>query len=894
MESSAASFICLRSDGINAIHRTMYKQIIIRGARQHNLKNLDLELPRDQLIVVTGLSGSGKSSLAFDTIFGEGQRRYVESLSAYARQFLQMMEKPDVDSIEGLSPAISIEQKTITRNPRSTVATVTEIQDYLRLLYSRLGTPCCPRCNIPIQSQTIDQIVEQVHAGVSGVEIQILAPIVRERKGEYRKELEDFLKKGFTRARVDGEIIRLDAPPKLERHKMHSIELVVDRFPLDSSISRERVRNSIEYSVKLGKGDVIVLSGRSEKLFSVNRACPKCGFNFPELEPRFFSFNSPVGACPECDGIGEVGASTSSYRIAEKKAEEVLLTSTASARELYYSPTKEALDQWQVAEDDLEEEESRPCPMCHGTRLRLEALSVKIENLNIADVMELPVSEADKLFQSWKFRDQEELIAVPILQEIREKLGFLTRVGLEYVSLDRRISTLSSGEAQRVRLASQIGAKLRGILYVLDEPTIGLHPRDNLRLIDALQTMKKIGNTVIVVEHDEETIRSADYVVDLGPRAGKLGGEIVAAGSLSSVLKNPASLTAAYLTGHRKIPLPAKRRKPARGYLEIHGATQHNLKNIDAKFPIGLFTGVTGVSGSGKSTLIIDILYKALAKKLYKSRLTPGAHLALKGIEHIDKIINIDQAPIGRTPRSNPATYVGLFNHIRDFFAQLPESKIRAYTPGRFSFNVTEGRCAECRGYGETRIIMHFMPDVFVLCDICGGKRYNQQTLEITYEGKNIADVLDMTITEALEFFQYHPQMKARLEILEQVGLGYVHLGQSATTLSGGEAQRIKLAKELCKRNTGKTLYILDEPTTGLHFEDIKHLLEILTRLVNLGNTVIVIEHNLEIIKCTDYIIDLGPEGGSAGGRIVASGTPESIARNKKSMTGRFLVPHLD
>jgi excinuclease ABC subunit A len=871
----------------------MYKEINVRGARQHNLKNIDLDLPRNQLIVVTGLSGSGKSSLAFDTIFGEGQRRYVESLSAYARQFLQMMEKPDVDSIEGLSPAISIEQKTITRNPRSTVATVTEVQDYLRLLYARLGTPFCPRCNIPIQSQTIDQIVEQILAGEKNSEIQILAPIVRGRKGEYRKELEDFSKKGFSRARVDGTITFLDAPIKLERHKLHNIELIVDRFPL-GDVQRDRIRNSAEYALKLGKGDLVVLSGSKEKLFSINRACSKCGFNFPELEPRFFSFNSPIGACPECDGIGEVGSASRIYRLAEKKAEDILITTTPSARELYYSPTKDALDQWQVAEDELDEDEAVVCPVCDGTRLRQEALSVRIGGRNIAQVMSQSVTEADCLFESWRFSDQESLIAKPILREMREKLGFLSKVGLEYVSLDRKIATLSSGEAQRVRLASQIGAKLRGILYVLDEPTIGLHPRDNRRLIDALVTMKDLGNTVLVVEHDEQTIRSADYVVDLGPRAGKNGGAVMAAGTLSKVLNNQESLTAAYLTGRKRIAVPQIRRTPSRGFIHVHGAAEHNLQNIHAKFPIGLLTVVTGVSGSGKSTLVLDILYKAMSKALYKSKAVPGKHSRIEGTDKIDKVINIDQAPIGRTPRSNPATYVGLFNHIREFFAQLPESRIRGYTPGRFSFNVTDGRCAECRGYGETRIIMHFMPDVFVRCDVCGGKRYNQQTLEVTYEGKNIADVLDMTISEALEFFQYHPQMKARLEVLEQVGLGYIHLGQSATTLSGGEAQRIKLAKELCKRSTGKTLYILDEPTTGLHFEDVRHLLEILLRLVDNGNTIIVIEHNLEIVKCADYILDLGPEGGTGGGKIVAEGTPEIIAAAKNSITGAYIAEVLN
>lgn len=871
----------------------MYTHIIIRGARQHNLKNIDLDLPRNQMIVITGLSGSGKSSLAFDTIFGEGQRRYVESLSAYARQFLQMMEKPDVDSIEGLSPAISIEQKTITRNPRSTVATVTEVQDYLRLMYSRLGVPHCPNCKIPIESQTVDQIVARIEKGKRGASVILLAPIVRERKGEYRKDLEDYLKRGFTRARIDGELVSLDSNIRLERHKMHTIELVVDRFPLDASIGHERIRNSAEQALKLGKGDMMVLTDGKEQLFSIKRACPRCGFNFPELEPRFFSFNSPLGACPVCDGIGEVGAAANSYRRAEKNAEEIMISSAASSRELYYSPTKDALAQWQVAEDELVEEEARVCPSCRGMRLRPEALSVLIAGQNIAGVMALSVVEADALFETWKFGEQESMVSGPILKEIREKLSFLTRVGLDYVSLDRRIATLSSGEAQRVRLASQIGAKLRGILYVLDEPTIGLHPRDNLRLIEALKTMKEIGNTVVVVEHDEETIRAADYVVDLGPGAGKAGGSIVASGTLAAVLKSPASLTADYLTGRRKITAPARRRKAERGYIEVVGAAEHNLKNINVKFPIGLFSVVTGVSGSGKSTLVVDILYKAVARQIYKSKEAPGAHERIDGLDQIDKIINIDQAPIGRTPRSNPATYVGLFNHVRDFFAQLPESRVRGYSPGRFSFNVAAGRCAECRGYGETRIFMHFMPDVYVRCDICGGKRYNQQTLEVLHEGRSIADVLDMTIAEAHEFFQYHPQIKSKLEVLEQVGMGYIHLGQSATTLSGGEAQRIKLSKELSRRSTGKTLYILDEPTTGLHFEDIRHLIEILSRLVDAGNTVVVIEHNPEIMKCADHIIDLGPEGGIYGGNVVATGPPETIARSKKSLTGKYLAGFL-
>ena len=871
----------------------MYKEIIVRGARQHNLKNLDLELPRDKLIVITGLSGSGKSSLAFDTIFGEGQRRYVESLSSYARQFLQQMEKPDVDSIEGLSPAISIEQRTITRNPRSTVATVTEIQDYLRVLYSRLGVPHCPQCRIAIQSQTVDQIVSQILAFNQGAKIQLLAPIVRERKGEYRKELEEYQKRGYSRARIDGVLVTLEGSMRLERHKLHNIEIIIDRFPLDGSVAPERIRSSTELTLKLGNGDLMVLADGTERLFSVNRACPKCGFNFPEIEPRFFSFNSPLGACPECDGIGEVSTASLYYREVERKAQEVLITSSATAADLYYSPTKTALAQWQVAEDNLPEQEEMICPVCRGARLRAEALAVRVSGKNIADVMGLPVTTAEQLFKSWRFSEKDSLIAEPLLKEIREKLGFLCNVGLEYVTLNRKIGTLSAGEAQRVRLASQIGARLRGILYVLDEPTIGLHPRDNQRLINALHAMKAIGNTVIVVEHDEQTIRSADFIVDLGPGAGKGGGYIVAAGTVDKVLKNSDSLTGAYLSGRRRIEIPAKRRAANRGYLEIRGAAEHNLKNLNVKFPLGLFTVVTGVSGSGKSTLVIDILYKAVAKKLHNAKETPGKHSKIEGLDQIDKIINIDQAPIGRTPRSNPATYVGLFGHIRDFFAQLPESRIRGYSPGRFSFNVAAGRCGECRGYGETRIFMHFMPDVFVRCEICAGKRYNQQTLEVLYEGRSIADVLEMTISEATQFFQYHPQMKSKLQILDQVGLGYIHLGQPATTLSGGEAQRIKLAKELCKRSTGKTLFILDEPTTGLHFEDVKHLLQILLHLVDLGNTVVVIEHNPEIIKCADYIIDLGPEGGDKGGKLVATGTPNTIAHNPRSLTGNYLAEHL-
>ncbi len=871
----------------------MYKSILIRGARQHNLKNIDLELPRNQFIVITGLSGSGKSSLAFDTIFGEGQRRYVESLSAYARQFLQQMEKPDVDSIEGLSPSISIEQKTITRNPRSTVATVTEIQDYLRLLYSRLGVPHCPRCKIAIQSQTVDQIVTQILSEKAGTAITLLAPVVRDRKGEYRKELEEFQKKGFPRARIDGTIVSLETPVKLERHKLHTIELAIDRFPLDQAMDAARIRPSIELALKWGKGDLIRLTEKDERLFSINRACPKCGFNFPELEPRFFSFNSPLGACPECDGIGEISAASLYYREVERMAEGVLLSSSAASAELYNSPHKSALAQWQVAEDNLPEDEAKVCPACHGTRLRKEANSVLIQGRNISEITSLPASEAERLFESWCFSEQESLIAGPVLKEIREKLGFLEKVGLDYVSLDRRIGTLSSGEAQRVRLAGQIGAKLRGILYVLDEPTIGLHPRDGQKLIDALLAMRDVGNTVVVVEHDEQTIRAADFMVDLGPGAGKGGGYVVAAGPLKTVMKSPESLTAAYLSGAKRIPIPSKRKSPQRGYLTVRGASEHNLKNIDVGFPLGLFTVVTGVSGSGKSTLVIDILHRAVSRKLYDSKETPGKHLRLEGLEKIDKIINIDQTPIGRTPRSNPATYVGLFGPVRDFFAQLPESRIRGYTPGRFSFNVANGRCAECRGYGQTRIFMHFMPDVYVHCDICGGQRYNQQTLEVLYEGKNIADVLKMTITEAAQFFDFHPQIKPKLDVLERVGLGYIQLGQAATTLSGGEAQRIKLSKELSKRSTGKTLYILDEPTTGLHFEDVKHLLLILISLVDAGNTVIVIEHNPEIIKSADYVIDLGPEGGSQGGRIIAKGTPEVITRTKKSVTGHYLQKHI-
>src|ERR1700729_2059538 len=924
----------------------MPAQVIkISGARQHNLRNLHLEIPREKLVVITGLSGSGKSSLAFDTLYAEGQRRYVESLSAYARQFLDQMERPDVDSIEGLSPSIAIEQKTTTRSPRSTVGTITEIYDYLRVVFSAIGTPHCPTCGKPITRQSTEQIVQAVSALKPEERIMVLAPVVRGRKGEYKKELEKYAKEGYVRARVDGDLVNLDEPIPLDRRKNHTIEIVVDRLLLKNGIA-QRLEQSVETALKLTGGLVtIVVVGGEEHVYSEKLACPDCGISVPQLEPRSFSFNSPYGACPECHGLGskydfdpskvivdwtkplfEGGlgpGSGSTYlqrtmRLAaaaykldldtpfeqlSRKTQNLILHGNPAdgknAKEFNFPGLLAHL------ESNLEESKSdnyrewltqymspAPCTACSERRLRPESLAVKIAGLSIADFTELPLTAAraavDKIRTKLTLR-QHKTAARP-LDEIAERLDFLLNVGLGYLTLDRSAATLSGGEAQRIRLATQIGSRLRRRRLVLDEPSIGLHARDNGRLLTTLETLRDLGNTVLVVEHDEETIRRADYVVDLGPGAGKAGGHLVAAGSPSEIEANPNSLTGQYLSGKTAIPIPEHRRSPNGKSLVVLGAHGNNLKNIDVTFPLGLLTVVTGISGSGKSTLVNDILYRALAAKLYRSMEKPGAHTAIEGIEHIDKVVQIDQAPIGRTPRSNPATYSGVFSPIRDLFAMLPESRERGYRPGRFSFNVKGGRCEACQGDGQRRIEMNFLPDVYVTCEVCRGKRYNAETLAVRYKGYSISDILDMPIEEAYRLLENIPQIKQKLETMVDVGLGYVQLGQSATTLSGGEAQRTKLARELSRRQTGRTLYILDEPTTGLHFDDVKKLLHVLNRLVSLGNTVLIIEHNLDVIKQADWVIDLGPEGGDGGGRVVAQGSPEQIARNKKSYTGQVLA----
>ena len=925
------------------------KKIVVRGARQHNLKNIHLEIPRNTLTVITGLSGSGKSSLAFDTLYAEGQRRYVESLSAYARQFLDQMERPDVDSVEGLSPSIAIEQKTTTRSPRSTVGTITEIYDYLRVVYSAIGAPHCPNCGKPITRQSTEQIVQSVLALKPDDRIMVLAPVVRGRKGEYKKELEKYAKEGYVRARVDGDLVNLDEPIPLDRRKNHTIEIVVDRLLLKNGIA-QRLEQSIETALKLTGGLVtIVVVGGDERVYSEKLACPDCGISVPQLEPRSFSFNSPYGACTECHGLGskydfdpakvivdwtkplfEGGlgpGSGSAYlqrtlRIAaaaykfdldtpfeklSRKTQNLILHGKPSNGK----STKELNFQGLLAhlETNLEESKSDnyrewltqymspvSCPACNERRLRPESLAVKIAGLSIADFTELALTEAraavDKIRGKLTLRHHK--IAGRPLNEIAERLDFLLNVGLGYLTLNRSAATLSGGEAQRIRLATQIGSRLRGVLYVLDEPSIGLHARDNGRLLTTLETLRDLGNTVLVVEHDEETIRRANYVVDLGPGAGKAGGYLVAAGSPEDIAANGASLTGQYLSGKAKIALPESRRSPNGKSIAILGAHGHNLKDIDVTIPLGLMTVVTGVSGSGKSTLINDILYRALAAKLYRSMEKPGAHRAITGIEHIDKVVQIDQAPIGRTPRSNPATYTGVFAPIRELYAMLPESRERGYRPGRFSFNVKGGRCEACQGDGQRRIEMNFLPDVFVTCEVCRGKRYNAETLAVRYKGLSISDLLDLPIEEALKVLENIPSIQIKLQTLVDVGLGYVQLGQSATTISGGEAQRTKLARELSKRQTGRTLYILDEPTTGLHFDDVKKLLDVLNRLVTLGNTVLIIEHNLDVIKQADWIIDLGPEGGEEGGRIVAQGPPAQIARVKKSYTGQILARSLN
>ncbi len=945
----------------------MDEKLIVRGAREHNLQNIDVEIPRDRLVVVTGISGSGKSSLAFDTIYAEGQRRYVESLSAYARQFLGVMEKPDVNVIEGLSPAISIEQKTTGRNPRSTVGTVTEVYDYLRLLWARVGTPHCADCGRPVEPQTAGQIADRVLGWPEGARIEVLAPLVRGRKGEFRELFEEARKKGFVRVRVDGETHDLESPPTLNRYENHTIAVVVDRLVVRAE-DRARLADSVETGLKTADGIVeVVLHGGEEPetfLFSERFACVHCGTSIPEIEPRQFSFNSPYGACDDCGGLGtrlEVsedlvvadpsisilegviipwGAPTGHLRrsvvegiashydfeananwgtLPEETRRAVLYGSGSTKIEFPYSsggkkgsykePWEGVLENVKRRYEETSSENVRsqlrefmipqPCRTCEGHRLRAESLAVTVAGRSIGEIADMSVSEALDFFRSLSLDDDEPAgpqalparIARPILKEVTERLTFLVNVGLQYLTLGRSAETLSGGEAQRIRLATQIGSRLVGVLYILDEPSIGLHQRDNERLLETLRQLRDLGNTVIVVEHDEETIRSADHVIDLGPGAGRHGGHIVAQGTVDDLIEAPGSLTGAYLRREKSIAIPAERRRPPKKRtLTVRGARQHNLKDIDVHFPLSTFTAVTGVSGSGKSTLVNEILFQTLARDINRRRTIPGAHDAVEGIEYVDKVIEIDQSPIGRTPRSNPATYTGLFTPIRSLFADLPESKIRGYAPGRFSFNVKGGRCEACAGNGLVKIEMHFLPDVYIPCDVCRGKRYNRETLEVLYKGRNIAEVLDMTVDEALEFFAAVPSLKRRLATLSDVGLGYIHLGQSATTLSGGEAQRVKLATELAKRDTGQTLYILDEPTTGLHFEDVRLLLDVLHRLVDKGNTVLVIEHNMDVIKTADWVVDLGPEGGAEGGEIVGEGTPEELAANPLSHTGRFLA----
>lgn len=930
--------------------------IKIKGARQHNLKNINIEIPRDRLVVFTGLSGSGKSSLAFDTIYAEGQRRYVESLSAYARQFLGQMDKPDLDYIEGLSPAISIDQKTTSNNPRSTVGTVTEIYDYLRLMFARIGRPYCPECRQPIKQQTVEQIVDQVLAMEEGTKFMVLAPVVRRRKGEYEKLFEDLRKDGYVRARVDGEILDLSESIRLEKYKQHTIEAVIDRLVNKPGI-RQRLADSVELALKMAKGlvTISVIDGE-DFIFSEKFACPDCGFSFEELTPRMFSFNSPYGACPDCAGLGfkmeidpellidkELSLNQGGIRgwssdeeswslqylrsvarkygldpdkpLKEATAEQldVLLYGTKGEKiDIHYQSQNREYRHTAAFEGVARNLERRyrdtnseymrreierymsnkPCATCQGLRLKKESLSVLIDGKNISEITSLSVIDLKETLNNLKLTEREETVAKMIMKEINDRLGFLINVGLDYLTLDRTAGSLSGGEAQRIRLATQIGSFLMGVLYILDEPSIGLHQRDNHRLIEALKGLRDLGNTVIVVEHDEDMIREADFIVDIGPGAGIHGGEIVAAGTLEDILNQPDSITGQYLSGQKQIKVPQKRRKPNGKYLEIKGAAEHNLKKIDVKIPLGLFVCVTGVSGSGKSTLVNDILYPVAAARLNRaSTLQAGVYREILGFEHLDKVVNIDQSPIGRTPRSNPATYTGVFDPIRELFAQTPEAKLRGYQMGRFSFNVKGGRCEACSGDGIIKIEMHFLPDVYVPCEVCKGKRYNRETLEIKYKGKDISEILDMTVEEALEFFYNFPKIRRKLQTLHDVGLDYIRLGQPATTLSGGEAQRVKLATELSRRSNGKTLYILDEPTTGLHFADTHKLLDILQRLVDAGDTVLVIEHNLDVIKSADYLIDLGPEGGERGGRVIATGTPEEVAENAGSYTGKFLKP---
>ncbi|HEY2662999.1 MAG TPA: excinuclease ABC subunit UvrA [Candidatus Binataceae bacterium] len=939
----------------------MADRIIIKGAREHNLKNISLEIPRDKLVVITGLSGSGKSSLAFDTIYAEGQRRYVESLSAYARQFLEQMEKPEVDSIEGLSPAISIEQKTTSRNPRSTVGTITEIYDYLRLLFARVGRPFCYNCGREIATQSVQQIVDRIMTWPEGTRILVLAPLVRGRKGEYRKELSDIRRAGFVRVKIDGTMHELAEDLALNKNKQHTIEVVVDRLGIREGIEK-RLADSLEVAFKYGQDLLKVerLSAKGEKLdkveqetlFSQKFACVECGISYPEITPRLFSFNSPHGACATCSGIGSTmyfdpelvvpdedlsitdGAiapwATMTYiqpvlealaahydfsldapwKSLSAKArkgvlqgsggEEIEFSYKRGDRSQTYSRSWEGVLTWLDRRHKESESDSvresleqymnmRRCPTCSGARLKKESLFVRFNGKSINQVTAMAVKEAADFFENPKLTNQEAEIGRLILKEIRERLAFLVDVGLDYLALDRTSATLSGGEGQRIRLATQIGSSLVGVLYILDEPSIGLHQRDNQRLLATLKHLRDLGNTVLVVEHDRDTMLEADHIIDMGPGAGIHGGHLVAEGAPAEILANPESLTGKYLAGQIEIPVPTRRRKVGARWLTIKGARENNLCDLSASFPIGVISCVTGVSGSGKSTLVLDTLYRALAQKLNRSHERCGAYKTIEGLEELDKVVHVDQSPIGRTPRSNPATYTGLFTHIRDLFAQLPDARMRGYGPGRFSFNVKGGRCEACQGDGIITIEMHFLPDVYVTCEVCGGKRYNRDTLEIQYKGKNISEVLNMTVLDAIEFLGSMPPIRLKLETLRDVGLDYIHLGQSANTLSGGEAQRIKLAKELARRATGKTLYILDEPTTGLHFDDIKRLLAVLGRLADNGNTIIIIEHNLEVIKTADYVIDLGPEGGDRGGTVVAKGTPEEIAEAKGSYTGHFL-----